>query len=554
MKKKLFLIFITIITIIIINPLKVNAEEKPIMAIDCKAGTLKEEKTKKIADSNASKWYFYRLTEKEDTAWYFYDGTYINKVIAHADINNCHSVEGQTLCKEQDNELTILEQGKCPTTIMAENLGLIDFSKTKQIGDTGRTLGKNIFISGETDATNISKMSEGEYYFIDLTPKDDKSIHIIYSYYYSKDGTIRATNLGNTASDNSSPFFELLDYQIYLIASGNKNFYEATIDNGYKKYIEYFHSDITENAYNINYIFGNRINRTLFDSQVEEWYNSNKLSVDGLNTVTSNVKSQKKELINACTSLNKKSQQNETYKFGTYSPEKMINDLNSVYNDYSNINSSFTFCSQDLKGEAASLENSATNCVLTGLLGNYLYAAEDFEKKLGGDLYQYIQKDILETLNNKYTVNNSQSDMNEVLETLTACTINLDNKYDSFGIDKNEISNLREKYVELAGNYNITVVIDCESLLGQELIDRINSYLKIIKIAIPLILIAFGIVDFAKAVFSSSDDDMKKAQKDFIKRLGIAILIFFVPTIINLLLSIANKVWINIYPNSCGLF
>ena len=86
------------------------------------------------------------------------------------------------------------------------------------------------------------------------------------------------------------------------------------------------------------------------------------------------------------------------------------------------------------------------------------------------------------------------------------------------------------------------------------MIDKIKSYTNIIKIVVPIILLGFGIVDFAKAVFSGSDDDMKKSQKNFIKRLGIAILIFFVPTIIDLLLAVANKVWGIISPDSCGLF
>ena len=84
--------------------------------------------------------------------------------------------------------------------------------------------------------------------------------------------------------------------------------------------------------------------------------------------------------------------------------------------------------------------------------------------------------------------------------------------------------------------------------------DKINSYLDIVKIVIPIILIGFGIFDFAKAVFAGTEENMKKAQQDFIKRLGIAILIFFVPTIVNIILNIANKVWGIISPDTCGLF
>ena len=67
-------------------------------------------------------------------------------------------------------------------------------------------------------------------------------------------------------------------------------------------------------------------------------------------------------------------------------------------------------------------------------------------------------------------------------------------------------------------------------------------------------MIGFGIIDFTKAIFAGDEDKMKKAQKDFIVRLGIAVLFFLVPTIVDLLLGLANKVWYFIEPGSCGIF
>ena len=97
-------------------------------------------------------------------------------------------------------------------------------------------------------------------------------------------------------------------------------------------------------------------------------------------------------------------------------------------------------------------------------------------------------------------------------------------------------------------------MVDCKSLLGEGLINKINSYVNIVKIAIPIILIGFGVADFSKAVFAGDDEQMKSSQKKFIKRIGIAVVIFLVPTFINLLLGLANKVWTTISPDSCGIF
>ena len=109
-----------------------------------------------------------------------------------------------------------------------------------------------------------------------------------------------------------------------------------------------------------------------------------------------------------------------------------------------------------------------------------------------------------------------------------------------------------EKLVEREG-LDIYPVTSCEGLLGEKLINKINSYLNIIKIAVPIILIGFGIIEFTKAIFSGNEDGMKKVQKQLLKRLAIAMLIFFVPTFLNLLLTLANKVWPIIIPSTCGI-
>lgn len=60
----------------------------------------------------------------------------------------------------------------------------------------------------------------------------------------------------------------------------------------------------------------------------------------------------------------------------------------------------------------------------------------------------------------------------------------------------------------------------------------------IVKIIIPILLIIFGVKDFAQAVVSSKDDDIKKAAKALMTR-GIAgVVIFFVPTIVSLIMGL----------------
>ena len=106
----------------------------------------------------------------------------------------------------------------------------------------------------------------------------------------------------------------------------------------------------------------------------------------------------------------------------------------------------------------------------------------------------------------------------------------------------------------MSKSFGTETVISCDDLFSDNLRNKIGSYLNIVKIAVPIILIGFGIIDFTKAIFAGDEDKMKKAQKDFIVRLGIAVLFFLVPTMVDLLLGLANKVWYFIEPGSCGIF
>lgn len=125
----------------------------------------------------------------------------------------------------------------------------------------------------------------------------------------------------------------------------------------------------------------------------------------------------------------------------------------------------------------------------------------------------------------------------------------------------NDGNNYEEKLIEDGSSINDTKeeekpkedIDDCLDLFSQEFIDEINSYLLIVRIAVPILLIVLGTLDFAKAVFSSSEDEMKKAQSKFMKRVIAAVLVFLIPVLVNLLLDIANSVWSYIDPNSCNI-
>lgn len=74
--------------------------------------------------------------------------------------------------------------------------------------------------------------------------------------------------------------------------------------------------------------------------------------------------------------------------------------------------------------------------------------------------------------------------------------------------------------------------------LSANIINWIKNILKWIKYILPALVIILGILDFIKAIASGSDDEMKKAQGRFIKRLIAAALLFIIPAIIEFVLTI----------------
>lgn len=66
----------------------------------------------------------------------------------------------------------------------------------------------------------------------------------------------------------------------------------------------------------------------------------------------------------------------------------------------------------------------------------------------------------------------------------------------------------------------------------------VSTIILIIQIAIPVLLIVFGMLDLGKAVVSSKEEEIKNGQQLFIKRLISAALVFLVVFVVKILLNI----------------
>lgn len=129
-----------------------------------------------------------------------------------------------------------------------------------------------------------------------------------------------------------------------------------------------------------------------------------------------------------------------------------------------------------------------------------------------------------------------------------------ENYYDK---EKNEIVNINSNFKHNQGNLINILDVDCKGIFGDKnnpdsLSNLINEILQYPKIIVPILVIVLGILDLGKAVIAGKEDEMKKAQKTFVKRLILGVVFFFIPVIVNIIMWLADIVWNGMY-TSCRL-
>lgn len=88
---------------------------------------------------------------------------------------------------------------------------------------------------------------------------------------------------------------------------------------------------------------------------------------------------------------------------------------------------------------------------------------------------------------------------------------------------------------------NVAPVTDpaCHGMLFLVRIIR-RGVFPILQIGIPIILIVLGTLDLGKAVIASDEKQVKEAQGKLIKRCIYAVAVFFIVTLVNVVLSMVS--------------
>lgn len=305
---------------------------------------------------------------------------------------------------------------------------------------------------------------------------------------------------------------------------------------------------------------------------VKEWLSTNNEKFKAFEKIASVVSDE--TFISEIETLNDNAESGKIYNFKKISKENMISKIEEAYDGLEKAyveGEDFVDCATGQKTSAVSSfvsckiyqENLGINQISdlikdssnkdTEHMINQNYIVEMIVNQVNDEMEKQISSNDL-----KVNLLDASRDLKKYTALFYYAVSYMDSNPDAYFLNtdqKERVNILLGKFEELVKKERLDIypVTSCEGLLGEGLINKINSYLNIIKIAVPIILIGFGTIEFTKAIFSENEDNMKKAQKQFIKRLAIAMLIFFVPIILNLLLTLANKVWPIIIPNTCGI-
>ncbi len=105
---------------------------------------------------------------------------------------------------------------------------------------------------------------------------------------------------------------------------------------------------------------------------------------------------------------------------------------------------------------------------------------------------------------------------------------------------------------KISGNNPSTNKLSCGQLIDSSVIKLLDDFLKYPRYIVPAIIIVLGSIDFFKAVVAGKEDEMKKAQRTFVKRVIIGVAVFLVPLLIKVIIWFANVAWEGLGYTTCN--
>lgn len=575
MKKKICLLLTLVVSLFVFSG---RVEAGAVMYMECNNMSDKGNATNYTtvvrifsADGDASRSVF--ITENMFSA-NFSTGCFYNEPVEdNCWIKNINQIsENCSVGNNAENKEFSLDDKICPGTIRLSKVGTY-FCGVDNLN--------RIILAGQSNASNIYQIEEDEYIIYKINSKKDGKI-IYVGEAYSSDGSYSYFNRNFNESwietyrglgtpDNLDNYYENEYIWTSLYVSGNTGSTFWKVSNNFNSLYPYVSGYCSSKAecetkWDYEEVLSSNDNSTI-STLINEWFsdeaNNKYPDVDELYNIVVD-----DSFNNALNNMIETYESGFSYKFlDGYSASQMLDKLQNAYTALKK--------AYDIKLSYKNYFNGNINVDIYSSAESYVFK-ELFDKPKFEDLlikdndYDYILNsddieamiinDIDSAVDNAFNV--SGSGVNEInifnklddynnlfLKAVSYFKQNIDDT-DLDDNEKKELSKLKDDMTSLGEEHDVFVVITCDDLISDALRTKILSYINIVRIAIPVMLIGFGIFDFTKAIFSGNDE-MKKAQTKFLKRIFIAVLFFFVPVIVNLILHLANEVWSFINPSAC---
>ncbi len=77
-----------------------------------------------------------------------------------------------------------------------------------------------------------------------------------------------------------------------------------------------------------------------------------------------------------------------------------------------------------------------------------------------------------------------------------------------------------------------------ELKVEDKIINVVHTVVLVIQMVVPILLVIFGLLDLAKGVMAQKEDEIKKGQQTFIKRIVAAVIVFFAIAITRMIIGL----------------
>lgn len=104
-----------------------------------------------------------------------------------------------------------------------------------------------------------------------------------------------------------------------------------------------------------------------------------------------------------------------------------------------------------------------------------------------------------------------------------------------------EIESYNDSYIYVLDNDQ------CSTVFDEDTLDFLQQIFDIFKFLAPLLCISLSVVDFIKAAASQDKELLLKASKTALKRVILAAILFFIPTLINYFFDLVG------WTGTCGI-